>query len=69
MTPDLFFTAPFPGDVSFPVPNNRALLGLKFHLQRADLSLDEYINAQCATNYIPTLFRGTSNGVTGTIGL
>ncbi len=69
VTPDLLFTANFPGQITFPVPNNQALLGVKFHQQRLDLTLKEYITSSCKTSYSPLTFVGTSNGVTGTVGL
>ena len=69
VTPDLFFTASFPGKLTFPVPNDRTLLGTKFHMQRLDLMLKEYITSSCGNSYRPLTFVGTSNGVTGTIGL
>ena len=69
VTPDLFFTAAFPGRITFAVPNNRALLGVKFHMQRLDLTVKEYITSSCGKSYTPVTFVGTSNGVTGTIGL
>lgn len=66
---DIILAAAFPGTIALPIPNDPSLFNLQFHMQRADLALAEMITASCSTRYDPVAFNGTSNGVTGTIGL
>jgi hypothetical protein len=55
------------GTITFKVPNNAALLGQKFTMQRADQSY-RATNFNCSPSQIATGFLGLSNGVEGTIG-
>ena len=55
------------GSITFSVPNNAALIGQKFTMQRADQS---YLatNSGCTPSHMATGFLGLSNGVEGKIG-
>ena len=61
------WTAATRGVLSFAVPNNPALLGQKFTMQRADLSY-RATNFGCNPTHRATGFKALSNGVEGTLG-
>lgn len=56
------------GNLTIPVPNFASLIGAKFYMQRADLSLKEVTGTQCNTTYRLQGIRGTSAGVEARIG-
>lgn len=61
------WTSAVGGVLTFNVPNNVALLGQKFTMQRADLTY-RGTNFGCNPQVMATGFKGLSNGVEGTIG-
>jgi hypothetical protein len=57
------------GQIPIAVPNNPALFGFKFMLQRADAGMHEVIDANCNRSYPVTAVNGLSDAVEGLVGL
>ena len=67
-SPDLLLFGDLYGRISIKVPGTGALLGAKFYMQRADLTVTQYIDSNCKRYFVGSGFRGFSDGVEGTVG-
>ncbi len=57
------------GQLTYTVPNNASLIGKKFYLQRADVSLYQWMGTKCPSHLRPDAIVGMSDGVEGTVGI
>lgn len=60
---------PGKGKVQFNVPNNTALFGSRFQMQRADVAMNEMIDSNCKTSYVTTSVMAFSDAVEGYVAL
>ena len=63
---EFIFPGSSSGTLTYPVPNNASLIGKKFYLQRADVSLYQWMGTNCPSHLRPDTIVGMSDGVEGT---
>ena len=57
------------GKLTYAVPNNASLIGKKFYLQRADVTLYQWMGTACPSHLRPDAIVGMSDGMEGTVGI
>ena len=66
---EFIFPGSSSGQLTYAVPKNTSLIGQKFYLQRADVTLYQWMGTKCPPHLRPDTIVGMSDGVEGTVGL